>query len=173
MPEQTQHSLLTGASLHEPKGVATAVANRVYLSNGTASGSWSQIPNAALNSTALQSTLPTAGIGYATGAGGAVTQETDITTAVTLNKVCGTITTQTVSAAIGIEHAFVLNNSNIAVGDIVLTQVVNYAGGGYPLVACTNVSAGSCVITITNIHNANALSGTMTINFAVIKAVSA
>lgn len=43
-----QHSLLTGASLHEPKGVASAAANRVYVSNGLGSGNWSQVPSAAL-----------------------------------------------------------------------------------------------------------------------------
>lgn len=48
----SQHRSLTGASLHEPKGVESAAANRVYLSNGAASGSWTTIPNAALDSSA-------------------------------------------------------------------------------------------------------------------------
>lgn len=34
------HSALTGADLHEPKGVATATSGKVYLSNGLGSGSW-------------------------------------------------------------------------------------------------------------------------------------
>ena len=34
------HSALTGADLHEPKGVAAAAAGEVYLSNGAGSGSW-------------------------------------------------------------------------------------------------------------------------------------
>ena len=34
------HSALTGADLHEPKGVAAAAAGKVYLSNGLGSGSW-------------------------------------------------------------------------------------------------------------------------------------
>jgi hypothetical protein len=34
------HSTLTGADLHEPKGVASAGANEVYLSDGLGSGSW-------------------------------------------------------------------------------------------------------------------------------------
>jgi len=37
MPE---HNTLTGASLHEPKGVAGAAANKVYHSDGSLSGSW-------------------------------------------------------------------------------------------------------------------------------------
>lgn len=43
-----EHSVLTGTDLHESKGVAAAVANRVYVSNGAGSGSWSQLPDAAL-----------------------------------------------------------------------------------------------------------------------------
>lgn len=35
-----QHSSLTGADLHEPKGVATAAAGTVYVANGAGSGTW-------------------------------------------------------------------------------------------------------------------------------------
>lgn len=35
-----QHSLLTGANLHEPKGVASATVNKVYVSDGAGSGTW-------------------------------------------------------------------------------------------------------------------------------------
>jgi hypothetical protein len=34
------HSTLTGADLHEPKGVAAAAAGKSYLSDGVGSGSW-------------------------------------------------------------------------------------------------------------------------------------
>lgn len=34
------HSALTGADLHEPKGVAATAAGKVYLSDGLGSGSW-------------------------------------------------------------------------------------------------------------------------------------
>lgn len=36
----TLHSTLTGADLHEPKGVESAPAGTVYVANGTGSGSW-------------------------------------------------------------------------------------------------------------------------------------
>lgn len=39
----TQHSTLTGSDLHEPKGVATATANQLYVSNGSGSGVWTSI----------------------------------------------------------------------------------------------------------------------------------
>ena len=35
-----QHSITTGADLHEPKGVATAANNTVYVANGSGSGAW-------------------------------------------------------------------------------------------------------------------------------------
>ena len=43
------HNTLTGAELHEPKGVDAAAANRVYLSNGAGSGSWSLLPAASIS----------------------------------------------------------------------------------------------------------------------------
>lgn len=38
-----EHANLTGAALHEPKGVATAVAGQVYVADGLGSGSWSSL----------------------------------------------------------------------------------------------------------------------------------
>jgi len=38
-----QHKLITGTDLHEPKGVAAAAANKVYVANGSASGAWSTL----------------------------------------------------------------------------------------------------------------------------------
>ena len=37
------HSALTGASLHEPKGVELASAGQIYLSNGSGSGTWTTL----------------------------------------------------------------------------------------------------------------------------------
>lgn len=47
-----EHSTLTGSSLHEPKGVAAAAANRVYVSNGAGSGSWTTVSNSVLSTEA-------------------------------------------------------------------------------------------------------------------------
>jgi hypothetical protein len=38
-----EHRFLTGASLHEPKGVATASANRVYVADGAGSGTHTNV----------------------------------------------------------------------------------------------------------------------------------
>lgn len=47
-----EHSTLTGADLHEPKGIAAAIADRVYVSNGSGSGSWTTVPDAAISDAA-------------------------------------------------------------------------------------------------------------------------
>lgn len=39
-----QHKDLTGAELHEPKGVETASSGEVYVADGSGSGSWQAIP---------------------------------------------------------------------------------------------------------------------------------
>lgn len=47
-----EHSALTGSDLHEPKGVAAAAANKVYVSDGAASGSWTTVTNSTLSAEA-------------------------------------------------------------------------------------------------------------------------
>lgn len=42
------HKNLTGTDLHEPKGVAAASANTVYVANGSGSGSWGEVTNSVL-----------------------------------------------------------------------------------------------------------------------------
>ena len=43
------HANLTGADLHEPKGVASATANTVYKANGSGTGSWIKLTDTDLN----------------------------------------------------------------------------------------------------------------------------
>ena len=45
------HKDLTGADLHEPKGVETAASGQIYVADGSGSGSWSDIPTPNLSST--------------------------------------------------------------------------------------------------------------------------
>jgi hypothetical protein len=70
-----EHSTLTGAELHEPKGVAGALANKIYISDGAASGTWTYMPHgwayyvdtaAAQNITTTASKLSINGLGAAT-----------------------------------------------------------------------------------------------------------
>lgn len=43
------HATLTGTDLHEPKGVAAASSNTVYIADGAGSGAWSTVPNPLAN----------------------------------------------------------------------------------------------------------------------------
>lgn len=106
-------------------------------------------------------------------AGSSVTQITTRATAVTVNGLSGAITTDTTSLAAGAEAVFVVTNSSVAVGDVVVISARSgqTAGTSVPIVSA--VAAGSFDITLTNLNAATADTGAMIINFAVIKAVSA
>jgi hypothetical protein len=120
----------------------------------------------------IRSIHATEGIGYATGAGGAVTQATSKATGVTLNKACGQITTATDALAAGAEVTFIVTNSAVAATDAI---VANHASGGTVgaySVSVSAVAAGSFRITITNLSGGS-LSEALVINFAVIKGVAA
>ena len=53
MAANVQHKDLPDAELHEPKGVAAASANEVYVADGAASGAWSKITADSLDATGL------------------------------------------------------------------------------------------------------------------------
>lgn len=122
---------------------------------------------------AVRSTSPTAGIGYGTGAGGAVTQITSRATGVTLNKISGAITTDATSLAAGAEATFTVTNSACAVGDVpvVVARSGQTAATSIPYVSA--VAAGSFDITLSNLNGSTADTGAMIINFVILKAVSA
>jgi len=44
----TEHNVLTDPELHEPKGVAAASANQLYVADGAGSGSWRYMPHSSL-----------------------------------------------------------------------------------------------------------------------------
>lgn len=109
------------------------------------------------------------GLGYSTGAGGTVTQGTSRTTAVTLNKLCGSITLFSAANSTGSWQSFTVNNSTVGANDSV---IVNHRAGTDTLIAhVSKVVAGSFVVSVISI------SGTTTeqpvIGFTVIKAVVA
>jgi len=43
------HASLTGAELHEPKGVASASVNTTYVADGSGSGAWQKIGSSSIN----------------------------------------------------------------------------------------------------------------------------
>jgi hypothetical protein len=50
------HKNLTGVSLHEPKGVATATADKVYVADGAGSGTWEKITVDSIDATSIKNT---------------------------------------------------------------------------------------------------------------------
>lgn len=120
--------------------------------------------------TAGQFTITDASLfGYGTGAGGAVTQATSKATAVTLNKPTGRITSAADALAANTTVTFIVNNTLVASGDIVICAVSS--SGNYQAVA-NLVSAGSFQVRLANL-SAGALSEAVAVNFAVIKGVNA
>lgn len=114
-----------------------------------------------------RSASATVGIGYATGAGGAVTQATSRTTGVTVNAVAGAITL--VSAAGSATPAsFTVTNSEVAATDTILIN--QKSGTDLYEIHITDVSAGSFQVTFFT------TGGTTTeqpvFNFSVIKSVA-
>jgi len=107
-------------------------------------------------------------IGYSTAAQGAVTQATDKTTGVTLNKSSGRITMNNASLATLTNVAFTLTNNLISVNDVL---IVNVAGGaataGTYNVFTSTLAAGSATIVLRNI-SAGTLSEAVVINYAII-----
>lgn len=118
----------------------------------------------------ILSSSPTAGVGYAAGAGGAVTQITSAVTGVTLNTVTGAITTFALDQVAGVDFSFVLTNSVIEAGDLVIVHTKTYGGtaDGIPVAQIQSVAAGSCIINVVN-QGAVALDALAVISFAVIK----
>ena len=121
-----------------------------------------------LTATGVIASTGTAGVGYATGAGGAVTQGTSRTTGVTLDKTSGAIT---LFSAAGTTSAttFTVTNSTVAATDVV---ILNQKSGTdlYDLMV-TAVAAGSFNITFRT--TGGTTTETPVFNFAVIKAVAA
>ena len=110
----------------------------------------------------------TAGVGYATGAGGAVTQITSRTTGVTLNKTTGAITLFS-AAGSSTAATFTVTNSTVAATDVVILNQ-KFGTDLYDLMV-TAVAAGSFNLTFRT--TGGTTTETPVFNFAVIKAVAA
>lgn len=121
-----------------------------------------------LTATGAISSSGTAGIGYATGAGGTVTQATNRTTGVTLNKTTGSITLVSAAGSTTIQ-SFTVTNSTVSATDVVIVK--QRSGTDLYRIYVTAIAAGSFRISYAT------LSGTTTeqpvFNFVVIKGVTA
>ena len=112
-------------------------------------------------------------LGYAAGAGGTITQQTNRSTGVTINTLCGAITTTATSLAAGAEATFTVTNSTVAIGDCVIVTARSGQTAATSIPFVTAVADGSFKITLSNFNASTADTGAMVINFAIIKAVSA
>ena len=95
---------------------------------------------------------------------------TTSSSAVTVSKMAGVITTEALTTAAGANEAITLTNTLIAAGDMVFVQ---YAGGtntNEEFVIKATAGSGSATITLYNTHVSAALDGTVIFNFLVIKA---
>lgn len=112
------------------------------------------------------------GVGYATGAGGTITQLTSRTTGVTLSRPTGAITLFSTTTTAGQTDLFTVTNSRVATTD---TIILNHDSGGtfgqYWLQAC-NIGAGSFQIAVYT-PAAQGTAAAPVISFSVIKGVTA
>lgn len=107
--------------------------------------------------------------GYAVGQGGAVTQATSRTTAVTLNALNGKITTLAAVLTADTSVSFTLTNSQIAANDHIVGDVI----AGAAVKAAYHLSfipaAGSATVTLHNLTPTDSASEAPVISFVVLK----
>lgn len=112
----------------------------------------------------------TAGVGYATGAGGTISQATDKSTGVTLSKTCGSITLNAANLAAATIVSFTLTNTTIAATDVlVLNHISAGTSGAYTLNA--QCGSGTATISVRN-NTAGGLAEAIVLQFVVVKAVT-
>jgi uncharacterized phosphosugar-binding protein len=115
------------------------------------------------------------GVGYEAGDGGAVTQLTNRSTGVTLNAVSGAITTHNASLAAEATADFVVSNTKVALGDVIVVAQRSGSNGGGTQVSVAAVAKGAFTI---RTYNGNAAAGTaetgaIVLNFAILRAPGA
>jgi len=109
-------------------------------------------------------------LGYTSAAQGTVTQATDKSTAVTLNKSAGRITMNAASLAANTAVSFTLNDNLISANDIIITNISAGGTSGAYTTYVSSMTTGSAVITLRNMTG-GALAEAVVINFALIHCV--
>jgi hypothetical protein len=135
------------------------------MSNSVATGVAYQDPE-------FSTVYATQEIGYSTAAQGTVTQLTNKSTAVTLNKSSGQITMNAANLATVTNVSFTLNNSLISSKDVIIFNVSggNATAGTYNVFTST-LTAGSATVVLRNI-SAGDLAEAVVLNFAIIHGAS-
>jgi len=113
-------------------------------------------------------------IGYSAAAQGTVTQLTDKSTAVTLNKSAGRITMNNAALAGNTAVSFTLNNSLISANDTIIVCISSVTTGstaGAYTSYVSNMTTGSASFTLRNLSGTS-YSEAVVINFSVIHCLS-
>lgn len=151
MPE---HSTITDPDIHEPKGIAAAIANQVYLSNGAGSGTWSTLATLVQSNNVVyvnsSSDLPAASGGArALVAGTAYVIGADITIAETLTPAAGcAVVGNTVFGA----KLKTTSASGLFVGGDASFQAsnINVAAPNGPIFDITDSTPGTSIVSLNN-----------------------
>lgn len=165
---------VTSVSVTTAAGVSGSVATAtttpaITISLGAITPT--SIVTGAITSTAgITSSSASAGIGYATGAGGVVTQGASKSTTAVLNAICGTVTMNAAALAAGAIVTFQLtNNTVVATDNVIINHSATGTFGAYLLNA--RCLAGAISISIRN-TTAGSLSEAIQLRFTVIKTVT-
>jgi len=110
-------------------------------------------------------------IGYSAAAQGTVTQLTDKTTAVTLNKSAGRITMNGAALAGNTAVSFTLNNSLLSGNDTVIVCISGGATTGAYTSYVTSLTTGSAILTLRNLTGTS-YSEAVILNYAIIHGAS-
>jgi hypothetical protein len=114
-------------------------------------------------------------IGYSAAAQGTVTQATDKSTAVTLNKSAGRITMNNAALAGSAVATFTLNNNLISANDTMIVCISSVTTGttaaAYTTYVCS-LTTGSAIIALRNLTASTSYSEAVIINFAIIHGAS-
>ena len=110
-------------------------------------------------------------LGYATAAQGTVTQATDKSTGVTLNKSAGRITMNNAALAGSTAVSFILTNNVISANDVIIVNISSNTTGsalGAYTAYVSYMAAGSALITLRNLTASTSYSEAVIINFAIL-----
>ncbi len=100
-----------------------------------------------------------------------VTQATNKSTGVTLNKTTGKIVMNNEALGAAAEVSFTVTNSRVAADDVVVVNHASAGTAGSYLVAANAVAAGSFKITVSNV-SAGSLSEAIVLQYRVLRALS-
>lgn len=152
---------------------AITLAGGLAFSGTTLTAAGALTPTSIASTGAVTSSSATAGIGYVTGAGGAVTQLTSKSTAPpAINKLCGQITMNNAALAAAAKVFFTVSNTSCAATDGPTVWVVSGGTANAYRAWVSAVAANSFTVGVENV-TAGSLSEAPVIGFFINKAVAA